>query len=124
MKSWVSWLAEVHPERNDPPCPGAQAVWVMTDQNNGATRMEILSVVEQAEPARRLKMRLSTPGAFQGAAAYTLIDRGDGSTELKSESRYDIDNGFASLLLPLITWQAQRKLEGDLATLRKIVEAQ
>ena len=61
LKSWVSWLVEIRPDGNAPPSPGMQATWVMTDENNGSTRMEIQSVVEQAEPARLLQVRLSTP---------------------------------------------------------------
>jgi uncharacterized protein YndB with AHSA1/START domain len=124
LKSWVSWLSEVRRDGSGPPSPGTRVVWIMMDENNGSTRMEIPFVVEQAESLRRLAVRFGTPGTFQGTAAYTLIDRGDGSTELKSEGRYDFDSGFAKLMLPLITWQARKKLDMDLATLRKLVEGQ
>src|SRR5436305_14392099 len=50
VKQWVSWLVEVHEEREGEPMPGGKAVWVMEDRNNNNARMQIRGVVESVEP--------------------------------------------------------------------------
>jgi len=123
VKQWVSWLVEVHEEREGEPTPGGKAVWVMEDRNNNNARMQITGVVDSVEPNRKLATSISAPEGFHGTAVYTLTELPDGSTRLDSDSRYILDNGFARFMMPLVIWQARKKMLGDLDHLRTLVEA-
>lgn len=123
LKAWVSWLKEVRSDSPGPPAPGRKAVWVMTDENNGGALMEIDSVVESVEPDRSLAVSLSAAQAFRGNASYKLSPNPDGSTLLESTGRYEFDNSFARILMPMIIFRAKEKAMGDMQKLKTLVEA-
>jgi uncharacterized protein YndB with AHSA1/START domain len=122
LKAWVSWLQEVRSTPGEP-AVGTQSVWVMKDANNRDAKMEIASRVEAVEPARLLAVRLGADGAFQGSAAYRLVDAGQGQTRVELDSRYRFQNRFAQLMMPLIAASAKNKMNGDFARLKSAVEA-
>lgn len=121
LKQWVSWLVEVR--GGEEPAPGVKSTWVMEDRNNGNQRMEIHSVVEMVEPARQMAVRLDSPIGFRGRSTYRLSRQSDGTTLLESDSRYTFDNGFARFMLPLVIWQAKKKMLSDMDHLRVLVES-
>src|SRR5436190_6831101 len=123
VKQWVSWLVEVHEEGVGEPMPGRKAVWVMEDRNNNNARMQITGVVDSVEPNRKLAISISAAELFHGTNVYTLTEQPDGSTLLESDSRYNRNNGFAKFMMPLVIWQARKKMLGDLDHLRTLVEA-
>jgi uncharacterized protein YndB with AHSA1/START domain len=122
VKQWVSWLVEVREEGEGEPMPGGKAVWVMQDRNNNNARMQITGVVDCVEPNRKLASSISVAEVFHGTAVYTLTELPDGSTRLDSDSRYFLENGFARFMVPLVMWQARKKMLGDLDHLRTLIE--
>lgn len=123
LKQWVTWLVEVRDEGSGEPAPGGKSTWVLEDRNNGNQRMEIHSVVESVEPARKLAVSLDSPIGFRGSSTYRLIENGEGSTLLESDSRYTFENGFARFMTPLVIWQAKKKMLSDMDRLRALLEA-
>ena len=121
VKQWVTWIVEVRNE--GPPVAGSKMVWVMEDRNNGNARMEITAVAQTVEPERKLAVALSATEAFRGTSTYTLTVEPDGSTVLASDSRYTFDNGFAKFMMPLVIWQAKKKMLSDMGHLRTLIEA-
>jgi len=121
LKLWVTWLKDVQRDPG-PPQVGRTQVWTMEDMNNGGMLMKINSTVDASELNRRLAVKLSVPGEFQGSAEYRLTDLGGGATKVESDSRYHFDNWMANLMMPLVTWQAQKKAVSDLDRLRAAVE--
>jgi hypothetical protein len=122
VKRWVSWLVEVRRDKPGSPAAGDKAVWVMEDRNNGNMRMDINSTVSKADANRLLAVDLSSPGAFRGKASYMLTDLGNGATRVDLDSRYEFDNAFARLMMPLVAWQAGKKMKSDLEQLRAALE--
>ena len=123
VKQWVSWLVEIREQGTGDIAVGQSAVWVMEDRNNGNTRVEFTGTVEAVEPYKRIAIRLSAPGGFQGSNVYTLTPLPDGNTRLDSDSRYVFDSAFARFMSPLIYWQAKKKMLGDLEVLRARLES-
>ena len=72
---------------------------------------------------RRLAIHMTSPEGFSGTSVYTLTPLPDGSTRLDSDARYMIDNRFARFMMPLVMWQAKKKMAGDMDHLRTLVEA-
>lgn len=116
LTQWVSWLVEVRGER-------AQCVWVMRDENNGGQLMEIHSTVVEDAPPRRFRVSLSAKEGFDGEATYELTDLGAGRTRLDIRSAYSFTIWFAKLMEPVIMPSAKKKMDGDLARLKSLVEA-
>ncbi len=123
LKTWVGWLVEVREAEPHTVGIGNRRVWVMEDRNNGNQKMEVAGVVEQWDPPRHLTVGLNAPGSFSGRQMYSLTDLG-GVTRFELEGRYIFNHWFAKLLEPLITANAQSKLEKDVAELKRMVETQ
>jgi uncharacterized protein YndB with AHSA1/START domain len=122
LKQWVSWLVEV--KAWDPPQPGvgAKRVWTMRDENNDGYLMQMEGICTEYAPPTRLTMHLAVKGAFDGTQQYRLTDLGGGRTRLEVESQYHFTDRFAQLMEPLITPSARKKLVGDIARLKSLVE--
>jgi hypothetical protein len=123
LKQWVTWLVDVRDDGTSEPAPGRKSTWVMEDRNNGNQRMEIHSVVESVEPSRKLAVALDSPIGFRGSSVYRLTEQAGGATLLESDSRYTLENGFARFMVPLVIWQAKKKMLSDMDHLRALVEA-
>ncbi len=115
LEQWVSWLVEVRGERHN-------CVWVMRDENNGGQLMEIHSTVIEDVPPRLFHAKLSAPMGFDGEATYEITDVGGGRVRLDVKSAYTFSHWFAKLMEPLIMPSAEKKMLGDLATLKSKVE--
>lgn len=122
VKQWVSWLKEVRPLTPVKNGVGTREIWVMQDANNGNTPMEIVSEGTLYDPPRRMAAKLTARDAFTGGVTYELTESG-GRTTLRYRGSFEYQHWFARLLEPLITPEARKKLVGDLATLKRLVEA-
>lgn len=122
LKQWVSWTTEVQPW--DPPQPGvgARRIWKMRDENNGGMTMDIQGICTEYKPPSRMTLQLAVKDEFDGQQTYRLTDLANGRTRLDIHSQFHFANRFAQLFEPLITPSAKRKLVGDMARLKTLVE--
>jgi uncharacterized protein YndB with AHSA1/START domain len=115
LKAWVSWLVEVRAT------PRGQT-WIMVDPNMGDQRIAI-DRESTGDAPRHLEVRMVMPGGFSGTQTYDLTDAANGGTTLTTAGIFRYDTRLARLLEPLISAQAQTKLEQDLARLKAAIES-
>jgi Polyketide cyclase / dehydrase and lipid transport len=116
MKRWVGGLREFN--SLDPgPAFGARAIQVV--QLGGRT-WEVESEITRYEPPYTLESTLRHR-AFTSFLLYSLEEE-DGRTRLRGEIETDVRMGANRLLGGLIRRQTQRKLEDDLARLKRLAE--
>ena len=124
LKQWVSWVVDskyVDPQR--PHGVGSKRIWMMKDENSGGTLMEIDGTYSEYAPPSRMTLQIAdTQGMFQGDSSYHLVDLGRGRTRIDVLERARYTEWFASLMEPLITPQAEKKLVMDVGTLKKLIE--
>jgi uncharacterized protein YndB with AHSA1/START domain len=123
LKQWISWLVEVRTPNPVASGVGAKRVFVMKDENNGGTLMEVEGVYTGYQPPTEMDLTMSTPGAFEGTETYRLTDLGNGRTHFEAGGRYRYSVWMAQLFEPLITPAAQKKMDGDVSRLKSLVEA-
>jgi len=121
LTRWVSGLVEVRSETPGQRAVGTREVWVMDDPNT-KQRVEVGGEITALEPDKLLSVRISMPGAFEGEITYTLTAAGPGLTRVDEAGRFTYHNWFASLIEPILTSQARKKLEGGLARLKEQAE--
>jgi uncharacterized protein YndB with AHSA1/START domain len=124
LKQWVSWLVDVQTWNPPQPGAGAKRVLKMRDENNGNMIMDIENTCLEYAPPSRLTLQLAIKDEFDGRQTYTLTDLGNGSTRLEVLDQYRFTDRLAQLLEPLITPSARKKMEGDVARLKGLVESQ
>jgi hypothetical protein len=95
----------------------------MRDENNGGTPMEIQGVFTKYQPPTEMGLAMSTPGAFEGNQTYRLTDLGNGRTRFEVIGQFRYELWLAQLFEPLITPAAQKKMDGDVAKLKSLVES-
>jgi len=122
LKQWVSWTVDVKPW-SPQAGPGATRSMTMRDENNGGMLMVIDSACTEYAPPKTLAVHMSVPDEFEGQMTYRLTDLGNGRTRLDVNSSYRFSNAFVRLLEPLVTPSARRKMEGDVARLKTLVES-
>jgi hypothetical protein len=66
---------------------------------------------------------VEVPGSFSGDVLYTLTDLGNGRTRVEQDGRYTYDSRLVSLMEPLLTPDAMRKMFDDMKRLKQKVEA-
>lgn len=123
VKQWVSWLTEVHDLTPDVKGVGARVQWIMIDPNMNNERVQIDAEYTEYQPERLSAVSLNSPGMFTGTGRYTLTDLGAGRTRVDYVSEYRMSNWLYKLMEPMVTPQARRKAEDDLAALKAVVEA-
>jgi carbon monoxide dehydrogenase subunit G len=124
VKQWISWLVEIRPVQGAPTSGvGAKDVFVMDDPNM-KQKVELESEVTAFEPDRKISVKIHAAMGFSGDLDYILTPVGEGRTRLEYDGRYQYHHWMASLFEPLVTPQAKAKLEGDLAKLKQLVEAE
>ena len=74
------------------------------------------------QPPREFGAHIASEGMFEGDISYRLKEAGENKTALEYDFRYRYETFFARLMEPLITPQAQKKLDGDLARLKQLAE--
>ena len=123
LKSWISGLEEV---RHVTPGPMGVGTKLALGERYGGelTRMEM--TINGFEPARTIKFNIvggDRSAAFTENGEYVLVDE-DSRTRL-TLSATSVYNGFLLRLMePYITYTAQKKVEGDLARLKSLLEAE
>jgi uncharacterized protein YndB with AHSA1/START domain len=124
LKQWVSWLVEVREKQSGQHTVGSARTWVMKDENNGGMLMTLDGTFKEYAPPSLLVVSLAAPVyQFDGEQAYRLTDLGGGRTRLEIDSVYHFANWFAALMEPLVTPSAKKKMVGDLARLKALVES-
>ncbi len=123
QKRWVGWLVDIKP-LNDKKGVGERSVWIMEDKYNNNQRMEIVGEVTEVSEGKSVAVKMMAPGMFSGLASYTLTDLGNGCTRMESRGQYHYDSTFARFMEPLITPQAAKKMNTDLAALKNLIEAE
>jgi uncharacterized membrane protein len=85
-------------------------------------RIEIDAEVVEWKPGERLATRLTSSG-FESTARQRLEER-DGRTRVEVEIETDYRSRVARIMAGVVTRQAQKQLEADLARLKRLVEAE
>jgi Polyketide cyclase / dehydrase and lipid transport len=122
VTQWVSSLVEIREDKSKTGV-GAKEVWVMRDQNNFGQPMEIEGICTEYVPLALRGVRVSVAGSFDGRQTYRIENLGNGRTRLNIDGQYHFSQWFAALLEPLITPAAEKKLGGDVARLKSLVES-
>ena len=125
LKQWVSWMVEVR-EANPPRhAVGSTFTWVLKDENNGGMLMMLQGRLKEYAPPARLTVAIASPEyQFAGEQTYRLTSLGNGRTRVDADAQYHYDQWFANLMEPLVTPAAEKKMVGDLARLKTLVESQ
>jgi uncharacterized protein YndB with AHSA1/START domain len=119
MKAWVSWLVEI---RGTGQGLGAKDTWIMEDPNYNGERVSMDATVVAWDPPRAITVDISSPMGFTGKQTYKLVPIGEGRTRLETDGRFQYGPWYWQMLEPLVTPEAQKKLEGDLARLKAHAE--
>ncbi|HEY6390756.1 MAG TPA: SRPBCC family protein [Bryobacteraceae bacterium] len=123
LKQWVGWLVEVRVSDPANRGVGTSCVWVMKDANNGGRPMEIVAKTREYAPPSHLVLQISSEGQFTGDNVYELVDLGNGRTRLEVDSRFHFSNWFVSLMEPVVTPAARKKMIADEVRLKALVES-
>jgi carbon monoxide dehydrogenase subunit G len=114
---WIDGLVESRTATPGPPRAGTRGQEVIELKGRWTLDSEI---VEHAEPSR-LTVRVSTKG-LQTTSTFTLESTATG-TRLAQSAETEFGFVFKRLLGSVVSGQAQRKIERDLAQLKELVEA-
>jgi uncharacterized protein YndB with AHSA1/START domain len=117
MHEWVGGLLEFRP-LGPGPALGARGVQVV---HMAGRRWELESELTRYEPPRELEARLVHKD-FESLASYRL-EESNGRTRVTTTMETEYKQAFARLLAGVVTRQAQKKLEADLARLKQVVES-
>lgn len=116
MLRWIGGLREFHPLDPEPGV-GARSRQVV---DLAGRRMEVESRITAFEPERLVAAELDGKG-FHVDTRHALEDDGDG-TRVRAEAHTRLSGIAGRLLGGVVERGAQRKLEGDLARLKQLVE--
>jgi uncharacterized protein YndB with AHSA1/START domain len=118
LRQWVGGLVESTALTEGGARVGARSREVVEERGQ---RFELETEITRYAPNEVLQARITSKG-FETLSTYRLQEDG-GRTRLTSvlESRYTML--LARLLAPIVTRQAQKKLEADLDRLKRLVEA-
>ena len=123
LTQWVKWLREVRPDTTSPAEGiGHRETRVIDDPRTKEPRLEAGNVTLW-EPPDQMGIHVEVPDEYEGDVLYTLTDLGNGRTRVEQDGRFTFDKRFASLLEPLMTPGAMRKMFDDMKRLKEKVEA-
>jgi uncharacterized protein YndB with AHSA1/START domain len=114
---WMEKLVESEPLTPGPPQVGARFRDVFEDHGQ---RIELEAEVTEFEPNELLQVRLRSK-AFDATTTQRLEDT-DGRTRVRTEIETSYTMRGARFLAPIVTRHAQRQLEADLESLKRLVE--
>jgi uncharacterized protein YndB with AHSA1/START domain len=114
---WMGALRETEQLTHGPPAVGSRWRDVFEDLGQ---RIELEAELAVYEPPRRLLVKL-TSRAVKATSEQRLEPTGE-STRLTAVIKTDYRTLAARLAAVIVTHQAQRQLEADLAALKKLVE--
>jgi len=116
MLRWIGGLREFHPLDPEPGV-GARSRQVV---DLAGRRMDVESRITAFEPERLVAAELDGKG-FHVDTRHALEEDGDG-TRVRAEAHTRLSGIAGRLLGGVVERGAQRKLEGDLARLKQLVE--
>lgn len=119
LRRWVGLLSEVKGDTSAA-ILGRKQEWVMDDGKTGALTMQI--ELTGWAPPDSMRVRMVVPGMVEGDNRYVLESLG-ARTRLSVLGQYHHPNPIILLLEPLVTPEAQAKLQSDLARLREAIAA-
>jgi len=123
LTQWVGWLAAVQPDTTSPAEGiGHRETWVMDDPKTKG-KMSVPGTITLWEPPDQVGVHVEVPGSFDGDVLYTLTDLGNGRTRVEQDGRFHYASRLISLMEPLITPDAMRKMFDDMKRLKDKVEA-
>jgi len=123
LTQWVKWLREVRPDTTSPAEGiGHRETRVIDDPRTKEPKLEAGNVTRW-EPPDQMGIHVEVPDEYEGDVLYTLTDLGNGRTRVEQDGRFTFDKRFASLLEPLMTPGAMRKMFDDMKRLKEKVEA-
>ena len=117
MLRWIGGLREFHPLDPEPGV-GARSRQVV---EVAGRRLEVESRITAFEPERIVAAELDGKG-FHVDTRHELEDDGAGATRVRAEAHTRLSGLAGRFLGGLADRGAQRKLEGDLARLKQLVE--
>lgn len=119
LQQWIGGLVESAPLTAEGLKVGARSREVVVVGN---TRHEMETTITDLESPSRLVVEIKAEG-FKVDARYDLVESGGGTfLSYACISRYE--HPLARLMEPLVTREAQKKIEADLARLKGLVEAE
>lgn len=120
LRRWVGLLSEVKGDTSAAVL-GRKQEWVMDDGKSSALTMQI--ELTGWAPPDSMRVRMLVPGMVEGDNRYVLENLG-ARTRLSVTGKYHHPNPIIALLEPLVTPEAQAKLQSDLARLRTTIAAE
>jgi len=123
LTQWVKWLQDVRPDTTSPAEGiGHRETRVIDDPRKKEPRLEAGNVTLW-EPPDQMGIHVEVPDEYEGDVLYTLTDLHNGRTRVEQDGRFTYTSRFATLMEPLITPGAMRKMFGDMKRLKEKVEA-
>jgi uncharacterized protein YndB with AHSA1/START domain len=123
LTQWVGFLAQVLPDTTTPAEGiGHRETWVMDDPRMKG-KMLVPGTITLWDPPDQVGVHVEVPGSFDGDVLYKLTDLGNGRTRVEQDGRFTYDSKLVSLLEPLLTPDAMRKMFDDMKRLKSKVEA-
>src|SRR5262249_47933412 len=123
LTQWVRWLQDVRPDTTSPAEGiGHREVRVINDPRRKESKLEAGSITLW-EPPDQMGIHVELPGDYEGDVLYTLTDLGNGRPRVERAGRFPSPSRFASLIEPLVTPGAMRKIFDDMKRLKEKVEA-
>jgi uncharacterized protein YndB with AHSA1/START domain len=124
VKKWVGGLTEIKPVEIYPGHVGDRLRMVVA---LGEEKTEMEMLVTGFEENRRIDFTVSslqgTSEGFYEKSEYLLSEL-EGKTQLSLGGRSEYYGFLPRLMEPVITWEAQKKLQEDLERLKGLVEAE
>ena len=118
-RRWMGVLVQCEQLTDGAPGPGTRFRDVFEDRGH---RIVIDAEVVEYEPSERFATRLRS-NAFRATASHRLEEH-DGRTRLTTVIDTEYTNRMVRFMAGVITRQAQRQLETDLARLKQVVETE
>jgi carbon monoxide dehydrogenase subunit G len=121
FKEWVGWVTSV--EVLNPEVKGVGRTTVVLMKEPGSPELvRVEAECTEYAPPGRFVADVTSPGLFTGSQSYELTDLGGGRTRVQIDNRIRYTPWFLRLLEPLATPSATKKLDQDLAALKRVVE--
>ncbi len=119
VKQWVSWMTEIE-SKPGPQELGREDEWVMEDEQMDEP-IRIHGKITAWDPPHRLVQHVDH-AMFVGDYTYTLTET-NGRTHLATTGTFEYLHPVWKIFEPLVTPEAKKKHDGDLARLKQLVEA-
>jgi uncharacterized protein YndB with AHSA1/START domain len=122
LTQWVGWLSEVRPDTTTPAEGiGHRETWVMDDPRVKG-KMLVPGTITLWEPPDQMGIHVEVANAFDGDVLYRLVDLRNGRTRVEQDGRFHYASRLVSLMEPLLTPDAMRKMFDDMKRLKSKVE--